>query len=183
MVANYNAWRMLFGAAFAGTAFATAVLCWENQKRLTMYDTLNHRLDTVTKGLSSQISQLDEVKIALEDEKRLRYAMSHELHVFRSAFRTDLDIVKAAIDSEEDMRKNGEQHLLENLRKIQQSPTQKCKDANVTIECCQAVVWAMTTGINTHPQWYPGLSKKSTFKDFQAYLKKSYYKCQTSLGD
>eukprot|EP00928_Gymnodinium_smaydae_P100755 TRINITY_DN995_c1_g1_i1.p1 TRINITY_DN995_c1_g1~~TRINITY_DN995_c1_g1_i1.p1 ORF type:complete len:667 (-),score=89.54 TRINITY_DN995_c1_g1_i1:470-2398(-) len=38
--------------------------------------------------------------------------------------------------------------------------------------CKTAVDWAMATGIYEHPSWYPGLSPKSSFDDFQSLLAK-----------
>eukprot|EP00928_Gymnodinium_smaydae_P080188 TRINITY_DN63937_c0_g1_i1.p1 TRINITY_DN63937_c0_g1~~TRINITY_DN63937_c0_g1_i1.p1 ORF type:complete len:645 (-),score=134.33 TRINITY_DN63937_c0_g1_i1:314-2248(-) len=37
-------------------------------------------------------------------------------------------------------------------------------------KCRKDVNWAMTTGIRTHPDWYPNLTPSSSFDDFQAYL-------------
>ena len=37
-------------------------------------------------------------------------------------------------------------------------------------KCWGHVNWAMTTGIKTNPQWYPGLTAKSSFADFQCEL-------------
>jgi len=37
-------------------------------------------------------------------------------------------------------------------------------------DCYKSVVWAMTDGIREHSEWYPGLTKKSFFEDFQAHL-------------
>jgi len=40
-------------------------------------------------------------------------------------------------------------------------------------ECYKHVMWAMETGINTNPEWYPGLNKRSSFEDFQTVLTKN----------
>jgi hypothetical protein len=48
----------------------------------------------------------------------------------------------------------------------------ECRDASVGELCYQAVTWAQTVGILQRPSWYTGLSKSSTFKEFQAYLHK-----------
>ena len=34
-------------------------------------------------------------------------------------------------------------------------------------ECYDSIIWAMTQGIVTNPEWYPGLSTDSHFEDFQ----------------
>ena len=43
----------------------------------------------------------------------------------------------------------------------------KCRDPEPGEQCYIYVTWAMTFGIDQHPDWYPGLHKKSTFQDFQ----------------
>lgn len=45
-----------------------------------------------------------------------------------------------------------------------------CKMAVKDDDCYKSVVWAMTTGIKDHPEWYDKLTKKSPFEDFQAHL-------------
>ncbi|CAE7715314.1 miaA, partial [Symbiodinium sp. KB8] len=40
----------------------------------------------------------------------------------------------------------------------------------VSDRCSGAVRWAMQHGIRAHPEWYPGLSKHSSFSDFQAQI-------------
>merc|ERR1712232_19436 len=47
-----------------------------------------------------------------------------------------------------------------------------CTDAEPGSECYRAVDWAMNTGIKQHPDWYPGLSPASSFRDFQLSLHK-----------
>lgn len=36
--------------------------------------------------------------------------------------------------------------------------------------CYAQVLWAMSTGVKEHPDWYPGLNASSPFADFQRYL-------------
>merc|ERR1711920_263452 len=122
-VANHNANQVLLGFAFVSMAFASALLYYEHKSRVSMYDTLNQQLDLVTNGQSIHSSTLNEVRTALEDLKKERDAMFDELHVFRKAFRMDLDIVKQAIDSEGGMRKDGEKRMLLVLKKLQDRPT------------------------------------------------------------
>eukprot|EP00928_Gymnodinium_smaydae_P005125 TRINITY_DN11760_c0_g2_i1.p1 TRINITY_DN11760_c0_g2~~TRINITY_DN11760_c0_g2_i1.p1 ORF type:complete len:712 (+),score=109.53 TRINITY_DN11760_c0_g2_i1:128-2137(+) len=55
-------------------------------------------------------------------------------------------------------------------------------DCHTAIEgeaCEAAVTWAMTEGIHSNPQWYPGLAATSSFEDFQMLLfSKSLKGCQ-----
>ena len=48
-----------------------------------------------------------------------------------------------------------------------------CHVAVETDECYGHVLWAMETGINSYPSWYPDLSAQSSFVDFQAFLHQS----------
>ncbi|CAK0838700.1 unnamed protein product [Prorocentrum cordatum] len=48
-----------------------------------------------------------------------------------------------------------------------------CRDAQVGELCYSAVTWAQGVGLHERPQWYTGLSKTSTFREFQAFLHKS----------
>ncbi|CAK0824738.1 unnamed protein product, partial [Prorocentrum cordatum] len=48
-----------------------------------------------------------------------------------------------------------------------------CQDAVVNDTCFVSVQWAMTRGIHEHPEWYPTLSKRSTFAEFQEVLHRS----------
>merc|ERR1712232_501765 len=45
-----------------------------------------------------------------------------------------------------------------------------CQAAVPGTECFQDVIWAMSHGIQQHPEWYPGLSASSGFDEFQAFL-------------
>eukprot|EP00931_Biecheleriopsis_adriatica_P053216 TRINITY_DN3111_c0_g1_i1.p1 TRINITY_DN3111_c0_g1~~TRINITY_DN3111_c0_g1_i1.p1 ORF type:complete len:1315 (-),score=165.95 TRINITY_DN3111_c0_g1_i1:391-4314(-) len=45
-----------------------------------------------------------------------------------------------------------------------------CQTVQPGHDCYEEVVWAMETGINQNPEWYPGLTTASTFEQFQAYL-------------
>lgn len=51
----------------------------------------------------------------------------------------------------------------------------KCHTAAPGEKCYGKVVWAFTTGIEKHPEYYRGLSEESTFTDFQAHFYKSKY--------
>lgn len=46
----------------------------------------------------------------------------------------------------------------------------KCADAQPKSECYIEVDWAMTKGIELHPEWYPSLNANSSFREFQARL-------------
>jgi len=43
----------------------------------------------------------------------------------------------------------------------------KCEDAKVGSACADSVKWGISDGIYVHPEWFPGLTSNSTFKDFQ----------------
>ncbi|CAJ1445056.1 unnamed protein product [Effrenium voratum] len=45
-----------------------------------------------------------------------------------------------------------------------------CGNAAQGTECFNHVLYAMSHGIYEHPKWYPGLSRSSSFSDFQAML-------------
>lgn len=45
-----------------------------------------------------------------------------------------------------------------------------CQAALPGTQCFQDVVWAMSHGIQQHPEWYPGLSSSTSFDEFQAFL-------------
>merc|ERR1712056_110046 len=45
-----------------------------------------------------------------------------------------------------------------------------CQAAVPGTECFQDVIWAMSHGMQQHPEWYPGLSTSSNFDEFQAFL-------------
>jgi len=45
-----------------------------------------------------------------------------------------------------------------------------CRMASKGDECYNQVVWAMTKGMKQNPKWYPGLTSKSPFEDFQHHL-------------
>ncbi|CAK0795526.1 unnamed protein product [Prorocentrum cordatum] len=49
----------------------------------------------------------------------------------------------------------------------------ECRDTRVGELCYEAVTWAQEVGIHDRPNWYPGLSLKSTFMDFQEFLHKT----------
>ena len=46
----------------------------------------------------------------------------------------------------------------------------ECRDVDESDPCYEAVNWAMQDGIDEHPEWYPGLTPSSSFKEFQQYL-------------
>jgi len=45
-----------------------------------------------------------------------------------------------------------------------------CRNAVYGDPCHRHVMWAMLSGIHEHPEWYPGLSSSSTFREFQQLL-------------
>jgi len=45
-----------------------------------------------------------------------------------------------------------------------------CHTAVPGEECYVHVMWAMQTGINSHPQWYNNLTNKSAMEDFQTFM-------------
>jgi len=47
-----------------------------------------------------------------------------------------------------------------------------CHTAEVFEKCYTAVKWAMSDGIHSHAEWYPGVDASSTFEAFQAVLHK-----------
>lgn len=49
-------------------------------------------------------------------------------------------------------------------------PATSCHTALPGEKCHGEVTWAMTDGIFSNPQWYPGLSPSSSFEDFQKHL-------------
>lgn len=49
-------------------------------------------------------------------------------------------------------------------------PPCPCKDLSPGEDCYVHVKWAMTTGITKNPTWYPGLTKSSSFREFQDHL-------------
>merc|ERR1712107_166400 len=50
-----------------------------------------------------------------------------------------------------------------------------CHDAVRGDMCYNDTIWAKYYAINTRPQWYPGLTNKSSFADFQAHLHYCYW--------
>jgi len=54
----------------------------------------------------------------------------------------------------------------------QEKTFEHCRVVQPGSLCDQAVRWAMGYGVALYPQWYPGLSKQSSFEDFQALLQK-----------
>lgn len=48
-----------------------------------------------------------------------------------------------------------------------------CSYAAPGSECFRDIIWAMSHGIQQHPDWYPGLSASSDFLSFQAFLHKT----------
>lgn len=45
-----------------------------------------------------------------------------------------------------------------------------CSTAIEGDDCYPHVTWAMTEGVVSHPDWYPGLTTSSSFEDFQYHL-------------
>mmetsp|Transcript_54914 Transcript_54914/g.139196 ORF Transcript_54914/g.139196 Transcript_54914/m.139196 type:complete len:490 (-) Transcript_54914:292-1761(-) len=52
----------------------------------------------------------------------------------------------------------------------EESEDKDCGIAELGDSCYFHVVWAMTKGIRRNPDWYPGLTPKSKFEDFQKHL-------------
>jgi len=52
----------------------------------------------------------------------------------------------------------------------EEQSAQECHTAVVGDECHTLVKWARLEGFPKNPEWYPGLTKDSTFEDFQAFL-------------
>jgi len=48
-----------------------------------------------------------------------------------------------------------------------------CKTAAGDSPCAAGVKWDITDGISKHPEWYPGLTNKSSFEDFQRHAHKN----------
>jgi len=48
--------------------------------------------------------------------------------------------------------------------------TVTCHNAVKGEHCYVDLIWAATSGLVQHPEWYPGLSRESTMEDFQALL-------------
>jgi len=51
-----------------------------------------------------------------------------------------------------------------------QTSAHECSTARKGDGCFMHVLWGMETGIVVNPQWYPGLSRQSSFEDFQGLL-------------
>jgi len=70
-------------------------------------------------------------------------------------------------------------HLRSSLRKIESQlelvSEGSCHDAVPGEACYNDTIWAKGHAINTRPQWYPGLTKESSFADFQAHLHYCYW--------
>jgi len=49
-------------------------------------------------------------------------------------------------------------------------PLTNCQAAIPGSECFQDVIWAMSHGVQQHPEWYRGLSSSSSFDEFQDFL-------------
>jgi len=49
-------------------------------------------------------------------------------------------------------------------------PAQDCAVPKKGDHCYTSIVWAMTKGIYEHPEWYPHITTKSQFTDFQRHL-------------
>lgn len=50
-----------------------------------------------------------------------------------------------------------------------------CRTAAQGEQCYENVMFAMKTGIVQHPDWYPGLSPRSSFEEYQMHLYESYH--------
>merc|ERR1712232_1323193 len=61
----------------------------------------------------------------------------------------------------------------------------RCEAAVPGTACFRDVVWAMSHGIQQHPEWYPTLSASSSFDDFQTFLhetKQNNGNCEAPCG-
>jgi len=47
-------------------------------------------------------------------------------------------------------------------------PVGGCQSLRIGDPCWRDVIFAMTTGIHSHPEWYPGLTQTSPMNDFQS---------------
>ena len=47
---------------------------------------------------------------------------------------------------------------------------ERCRTAVEGDACYEKVVWAMRTGVVERPDWYPSLTRSSSFEDFQWFL-------------
>eukprot|EP00930_Biecheleria_cincta_P085796 TRINITY_DN7515_c0_g1_i2.p1 TRINITY_DN7515_c0_g1~~TRINITY_DN7515_c0_g1_i2.p1 ORF type:complete len:295 (-),score=53.82 TRINITY_DN7515_c0_g1_i2:50-934(-) len=65
-------------------------------------------------------------------------------------------------------------------------PTSEFTDCHTALrgeECYAATTWAKHDGIFAHPEWYPGLSRASSFEEFQATLNaRGLSGCQVPCG-
>merc|ERR1712066_429778 len=58
-----------------------------------------------------------------------------------------------------------------------EAPSEECGTALPGEACYGHVEWAMQDGITLHPEWYPDLTRNSTFEEFQAHLHSINYGC------
>jgi len=59
----------------------------------------------------------------------------------------------------------------------------QCRNVTVDEPCYDDIVWAMRTGISSHPDWYPELSATSSWDDFQRYLHNhGHFDCPEPCG-
>merc|ERR1719254_50989 len=49
---------------------------------------------------------------------------------------------------------------------------EECRSATEGDSCHEEVLWSINNGIRNHPEWYPGLNRKSSFEEFQRLLHK-----------
>lgn len=71
------------------------------------------------------------------------------------------------------------------LKRYTETATNDCQDLQDITEgvCKQEVAWARETGIQQHPEWYPGLSAQSSPLDFQCKVfQASQSKCPRPCG-
>merc|ERR1719330_270240 len=62
--------------------------------------------------------------------------------------------------------------------------SEQCLNAKPGGDCFLAVMWAKNTGMKNNPEWYPGLTKDSSFDEFQTVLwKKGESHCQKPCFD
>jgi len=74
-------------------------------------------------------------------------------------------------DEEEDEGKESEEDDMEGQEQpLRPVPDAGCHTAREGEECFMHVRWAMQTGVEAHPEWYPGVTAESRFEEFQTLL-------------
>lgn len=60
-------------------------------------------------------------------------------------------------------------------------PCPPCHTAVAPEKCHKEVRWAMTQGIHSNPEWYPGLTASASFEDFQAHIHRTSHEHQCPM--